>query len=268
MPTAAKPKNTRVSHPRSHIDNIVAGVPRGPSVEGDFFHVDVCLASLPPVSRLTTEQMQYHSVGFHLEAGGTECGITQPTPTSPPAGWRGVLLRHPVRQRTGSEDGESGRSPGWSTPAGTARANACRCAIPAASLARSSTAPTGSSCGEGASSRCSVLRSRRLLQGRQRGADPRNGWSSADKWQEKAESPAQPFMDNFAAHSDTEAGARLLAGPQLQKSAVEARSAVSRSTPGADLLASRFYSAKSAATKASEAITHPLIPWLRAPMLR
>ncbi|MEI4064452.1 phosphoenolpyruvate carboxykinase (ATP), partial [Klebsiella pneumoniae] len=53
--------------------------------------------------------------------------------------------------------------------------------------------------------------------------DPRNGWSSADKWQEKAESLAQLFMDNFKQYSDTEAGARLaLAGPQLQKSAVEA----------------------------------------------
>ena len=53
--------------------------------------------------------------------------------------------------------------------------------------------------------------------------DPRNGWSSADKWQEKAESLAQPFMDNFKQYSDTEAGARLaLAGPQLQKSAVDA----------------------------------------------
>ncbi|MFU1831730.1 hypothetical protein ACM6O8_18320, partial [Klebsiella pneumoniae] len=51
----------------------------------------------------------------------------------------------------------------------------------------------------------------------------RNGWSSADKWQEKAESLAQLFMDNFKQYSDTEAGARLaLAGPQLQKSAVEA----------------------------------------------
>ena len=43
------------------------------------------------------------------------------------------------------------------------------------------------------------------------------------KWQEKAESLAQLFMDNFKQYSDTEAGARLaLAGPQLQKSAVEA----------------------------------------------
>ncbi len=34
---------------------------------------------------------------------------------------------------------------------------------------------------------------------------------------------AQLFMDNFKQYSDTEAGARLaLAGPQLQKSAVEA----------------------------------------------
>ncbi len=38
-----------------------------------------------------------------------------------------------------------------------------------------------------------------------------------------AESLAQLFMDNFKQYSDTEAGARLaLAGPQLQKSAVEA----------------------------------------------
>ncbi|MCP5810191.1 phosphoenolpyruvate carboxykinase (ATP), partial [Klebsiella pneumoniae] len=53
--------------------------------------------------------------------------------------------------------------------------------------------------------------------------DQRTGWSSADKWQEKAESLAQLLMDNFKQYSDTEAGARLaLVGPQLQKSAVEA----------------------------------------------
>lgn len=53
--------------------------------------------------------------------------------------------------------------------------------------------------------------------------DPSSGWSSADKWQEKAESLAQLFMDNFRQYSDTEAGARLaLAGPTLTKSAVTA----------------------------------------------
>ncbi len=95
------------------------------------------------------------------------------------------------------------------------------CAIPAASLARSSTA-LPARCAR-RPSRCSVLRSRRAFRGVDSAVlDPRNGWSSADKWQEKAE-PAQLFMDNFKQYSDTEAGARLaLAGPQLQKSAVEA----------------------------------------------
>ncbi len=52
--------------------------------------------------------------------------------------------------------------------------------------------------------------------------------------------PAQLFMDNFKQYSDTEAGARsALAGPQPQKSAVEARSRPA-GRPGADLLASRF----------------------------
>jgi phosphoenolpyruvate carboxykinase (ATP) len=53
--------------------------------------------------------------------------------------------------------------------------------------------------------------------------DPRSGWSSADGWQEKAESLAQLFIDNFRQYSDTEAGARLaLAGPKLEPSAATA----------------------------------------------
>ncbi len=220
----SKTENTRVSYPLSHIDNIVKPVSRAGHPSKVIFLAADAFGVLPPVSRLTTEQMQYHFLsGFTSKLAGTERGITQPTPTFSACYGAAFLLLH--RPSTPASRRRRWRNPvpkpGWSTPAGTAKANACRCAIPAASLARSSTAlparcarrPSGvRSCDPAEHSRVdsAVL-------------DPRNGWSSADKWQEKAESPAQLFMDNFKQYSDTEAGARLaLAGPQLQKSAVEA----------------------------------------------
>ena len=180
---------------------------------------------LPPVSRLTTEQMQYHFLsGFTSKLAGTERGITQPTPTFSACYGAAFLLLHPTQYASvlAAKMAESVPKPGWSTPAGTAKANACRCAIPAASLARSSTALPA--CCARRPSRCSVFAIPQSIPGVDSAVlDPRNGWSSADKWQEKAESLAQLFVDNFKQYSDTEAGARLaLAGPQLQKSAVEA----------------------------------------------
>ncbi len=65
---------------------------------------------LPPVSRLTTEQMQYHfPSGFTSKLAGTERGITQPTPTFRLL-WRGVPAASPdpVRQRPAAKMAESG----------------------------------------------------------------------------------------------------------------------------------------------------------------
>ncbi len=161
----SKTENTRVSYPLSHIDNIVKPVSRAGHPSKVIFLAADAFGVLPPVSRLTTEQMQYHFLsGFTSKLAGTERGITQPTPTFSACYGAAFLLLHPtqyasVRRRRWRN---LVRKPGWSTPAGTARANACRCAIPAASLAQSSTVPPARCAMR--PSRYSILRSRRAFR--------------------------------------------------------------------------------------------------------
>ena len=221
----SKTENTRVSYPLSHIDNIVKPVSRAGHPSKVIFLAADAFGVLPPVSRLTTEQMQYHFLsGFTSKLAGTERGITQPTPTFSACYGAAFLLLHPTQYASvlAAKMAESGAeawlvNTGWNGEGKRLSLRDTRSiisailngttgplrdeAIPVFNLAIPQSIPGVDS---------AVL-------------DPRNGWSSADKWQEKAESLAQLFMDNFKQYSDTEAGARLaLAGPQLQKSAVEA----------------------------------------------
>ncbi|MCY3236484.1 phosphoenolpyruvate carboxykinase (ATP), partial [Acinetobacter pittii] len=92
----SKTENTRVSYPLSHIDNIVKPVSRAGHPSKVIFLAADAFGVLPPVSRLTTEQMQYHFLsGFTSKLAGTERGITQPTPTFSACYGAAFLLLHP-----------------------------------------------------------------------------------------------------------------------------------------------------------------------------
>ncbi|MBN0343698.1 phosphoenolpyruvate carboxykinase (ATP), partial [Pseudomonas aeruginosa] len=56
----SKTENTRVSYPIDHIDNIVKPVSKAGHATKVIFLTADAFGVLPPVSRLTTEQMQYH----------------------------------------------------------------------------------------------------------------------------------------------------------------------------------------------------------------
>ena len=200
-----KTENTRVSYPLSHIENIVK--------------------PLPPVSRLTTEQMQYHFLsGFTSKLAGTERGITQPTPTFSACYGAAFLLLHPTQYASvlAAKMAEAGAeawlvNTGWNGEGKRLSLRDTRNIISAilngtTGELREETVPVfGLAIPQSVPGVDSAL------------LDPRSGWPSADKWQEKAESLAQLFMDNFKQYSDTDAGARLaLAGPTLAKSAVTA----------------------------------------------
>jgi hypothetical protein len=93
----SKTENTRVSYPLSHID-IVKPVSRAGHPSKVIFLAADAFGVLPPVSRLTTEQMQYHFLsGFTSKLAGTERGITQPTPTFSACYGAAFLLLHPTQ---------------------------------------------------------------------------------------------------------------------------------------------------------------------------
>ena len=221
----SKTENTRVSYPLSHIDNIVKPVSRAGHPSKVIFLAADAFGVLPPVSRLTTEQMQYHFLsGFTSKLAGTERGITQPTPTFSACYGAAFLLLHPTQYASvlAAKMAESGAeawlvNTGWNGEGKRLSLRDTRSIISA--ILNGTTGPLRED-----TIPVFGLAIPQSIPGVDSAVlDPRNGWSSADKWQEKAESLAQLFMDNFKQYSDTEAGARLaLAGPQLQKSAVEA----------------------------------------------
>ena len=75
-------ENTRVSYPIYHIDNIVKPISHGPHAKNVIFLSCDAYGVLPPVSILTTEQVQYYFLsGYTSKVAGTERGIIEPTPT-------------------------------------------------------------------------------------------------------------------------------------------------------------------------------------------
>ncbi len=74
----SKTENTRVSYPIHHIDNAVTpsqgGVPKN-----IFFLTADAFGVLPPISKLTPAQASYHFIsGYTAKVAGTEAGITEP----------------------------------------------------------------------------------------------------------------------------------------------------------------------------------------------
>lgn len=121
---------------------------------------------LPPVSRLTTEQMQYHFLsGFTSKLAGTERGITQPTPTFSACYGAAFLLLHPTQYASvlAAKMAESGAeawlvNTGWNGEGKRLSLRDTRSIISA--ILNGTTGPLREE-----TIRCSVLRSRRAFQG-------------------------------------------------------------------------------------------------------
>lgn len=75
-------ENTRVSYPIYHIEKIVKPISKGPAAQRVIFLSADAFGVLPPVSILDDQQTQYYFLsGFTAKLAGTERGITEPTPT-------------------------------------------------------------------------------------------------------------------------------------------------------------------------------------------
>jgi phosphoenolpyruvate carboxykinase (ATP) len=78
----SKTDNTRVSYPIHHIDNIVKPVSKAGHAKNVIFLTADAFGVLPPVSKLTPVQTEYHFIsGYTAKVAGTELGITEPTPS-------------------------------------------------------------------------------------------------------------------------------------------------------------------------------------------
>ncbi len=90
--------NTRVSYPIHHIENIVKPVSKAGHATKVIFLTADAFGVMPPVSKLTPEQTQYHFLsGFTAKLAGTERGVTTPQPTFSACFGAAFLSLHPTR---------------------------------------------------------------------------------------------------------------------------------------------------------------------------
>ncbi|NLU18800.1 MAG: phosphoenolpyruvate carboxykinase (ATP) [Serratia liquefaciens] len=215
---AGKTENTRVSYPIYHIENIVKPVSKAGHARKIIFLTADAFGVLPPVSRLTPEQTQYHFLsGFTAKLAGTERGITTPTPTFSACFGAAFLTLHPTQyaevlvkrmEAAGAQAylvntgwNGSGKRISIKDTRGIIDAilngeieHADIFTLPIFGLAVPKALPGVDP---------SIL-------------DPRKTYADESLWQEKAQDLAQRFIDNFAKYTVTAAGEKLVsAGPKL-----------------------------------------------------
>ncbi|MEH2921845.1 phosphoenolpyruvate carboxykinase (ATP) [Samsonia erythrinae] len=213
----SKTENTRVSYPIYHIQNIVKPVSKAGHATKVIFLTADAFGVLPPVSRLTSDQTQYHFLsGFTAKLAGTERGVTEPTPTFSACFGAAFLMLHPTQyaevlvKRMKAVGAQAYLvNTGWN----------------------------------GTGKRISIKDTRGIIDAILNGSiddaemqtlpifdlaiptslpgvnpdilDPRDTYADIAQWQEKAEDLAQRFITNFEKYTDAPAGAALVkAGPK------------------------------------------------------
>ncbi|PWC14753.1 phosphoenolpyruvate carboxykinase (ATP) [Brenneria corticis] len=214
----SKTENTRVSYPIYHIHNIVKPVSKAGHATKVIFLTADAFGVLPPVSRLTSDQTQYHFLsGFTAKLAGTERGITEPTPTFSACFGAAFLTLHPTQyaevlvkrmQAAGAQAYLV--NTGWNGSGKRISIKDTRGIIDAilnGSIddAETQTLPIFD------------LEIPRSLPGVDSAIlDPRDTYADGAQWQEKAEDLARRFIANFDKYTDAPAGAALVkAGPKL-----------------------------------------------------
>lgn len=217
-----KTENTRVSYPIYHIDNIVKPISKAGHAKKVIFLTADAFGVLPPVSRLTPDQTQYHFLsGFTAKLAGTEVGVTEPQPTFSSCFGQAFLLLHPtvyarelVKKmelngsqaylvNTGWIGGKYGVGKRIDLPSTRAIINA----ILDGSIEKSEfeTLPIFN---------LQVPKSLNGVEGKM--LNPRHAWASEAEYDEAAKGLATKFIKNFENFTDNQAGKKLIAaGPQL-----------------------------------------------------
>ncbi len=219
---ASKTENTRVSYPIFHIDNIVKPVSRAGHAGKVIFLTADAFGVLPPVAKLTPEQMQYHFLsGFTAKLAGTERGVTTPQPTFSACFGAAFLLLHPTKYayelvRKMDQHGTTAYlvNTGWiGGPYGTGK----RIDLPATRAIIDSILDGSLDKAEFEETivfRLAIPKEVRGLDSRF--LNPRNAWPDPAELDKAARSLAEKFVENFKKYTDTPLGKKLEdAGPRL-----------------------------------------------------
>ncbi|EFL92670.1 phosphoenolpyruvate carboxykinase [Candidatus Regiella insecticola LSR1] len=209
----SKTENTRVSYPIDHIKNIVKPISKAGHAKKVIFLTADAFGVLPPVSCLNADQTQYHFLsGFTAKLAGTECGITEPTPTFSACFGAAFLLLHPTKyaevlvkrmQAVGAQAYLV--NTGWNGTGERISIKNTRAIIDAVLNGEIDKATTFNTLP------IFNLKFPTTLPGVDASIlDPRNTYSSFNQWQQKAETLAQRFITNFDQYTDTPAGKALI----------------------------------------------------------
>jgi phosphoenolpyruvate carboxykinase (ATP) len=214
----SKTQNTRVSYPIYHIDNIVKPVSKAGHATKVIFLTADAFGVMPPVSKLTPEQTQYHFLsGFTAKLAGTERGVTEPVPTFSSCFGAAFLTLHPTQygQELVKRMEATGSSAylvntGWNGTGKRISIKDTRQIIDAILDGSIDSVPTKSI-------PYFNLEVPTELPGVDTGIlDPRDTYSDAGEWDAKAKDLALRFISNFEQFTDNEEGKALVeAGPQL-----------------------------------------------------
>lgn len=220
---ASKTENARVSYPIHHINNIVKPVSKGGHAQKVIFLTADAFGVLPPVSKLTKAQTQYHFLsGFTAKLAGTERGITEPTPTFSACFGAAFLTLHPTQyaeqlvKRMEACGAEAYLvNTGWNGSGKRISIQDTRGIIDAIldgsiEKAQTQTIPYFN------------LEVPLALPGVDSAIlDPRDTYAQSTQWEAKADELAKLFIDNFERYTDRKEGKALVtAGPQLVTEAV------------------------------------------------
>lgn len=213
-------QNTRVSYPIYHIENIVKPVSKAGHAKKVIFLTADAFGVMPPVSKLTPDQTQYHFLsGFTAKLAGTERGVTEPVPTFSACFGAAFLSLHPTKYgeelvKKMEKHGATAYlvNTGWNGTGKRISIQDTRGIIDAILDGSIDKAPT---------KQLPIfnLEIPTELPGVNPDIlDPRDTYEDREVWDAKARDLAQRFIKNFEKYTDNDQGKALVsAGPQLEQ---------------------------------------------------
>lgn len=213
-------ENTRCAYPLEHIPNCKLPATGGHPNNVVLLTCDA-FGVLPPVSKLTPEQVEYHFIsGYTAKVAGTEVGVTEPTATFSACFGEPFLVWHPTKYASMlSEQLQKHKATAWLINTGWTggrfgvghrfklkHTRAIIDAIHSGELEKAET-ETMPVFGLKVPKHCSGVPDEALM--------PKNTWSDKQDYDKTLQKLAGLFVDNFKNYQDAASEAVIKAGPQL-----------------------------------------------------